>query len=243
VAGPWQRRYSPPPLVPGEAHVWRVDLGPALSVPAESGILSGEERDRAAHFHRPADRARSIAARAGLRELLAGYVGAAPEALRFTAGPHGKPALEPGIAAAAPRFNVAHSGRLILLAFAACDVGVDVEEMRVGVEVEELARRFFSADETGALAAAPPLERDRVFFRIWTRKEAFLKSHGTGLSSPLTAFTTTSRSGAPLASIGAVGGLPSGFLSDLDPADGYTGAVVTVEPARVVMMDLAEITE
>lgn len=239
LASPVQPRSSPP-LVPGEVHVWRLDLGPDVAVPAEPGILSGDERARAARFHRPADRAQSITSRAALRELLAGYIGSAPAALRFTPGPHGKPALERKFAAAAPGFNVAHSGRLVLLAFSACDVGVDVEEVRTGVEVEALARRFFSANEADALAAAPPSERDRVFFRIWTRKEAFLKAYGTGLSSALTAFTTTTLSGAPLASIRTTGGLPAGFLSDLEPADGYAGAVVTVRPARVVTRDWPE---
>ncbi len=230
-----------PPLVPGEVHVWKVDLGPEVAVPEDHGLLSAEERDRADRFRRPADRARSIAARAALRELLGGYLGDAPSALRFAAGPHGKPSLETR-REDAPRFNVAHSGRLVLLAFDTCDVGVDVEELRQGVEVEDLARRFFSADEVAALLEAPPPERERTFFRIWTRKEAFLKAHGKGLSSPLTAFTTTAPSGIPLRAVRAAGGLPSGFLSDLEPAAGYAGAVVTAEPRRAVLREFPSAT-
>ncbi len=239
MTGRVERRSTPPPLETGQVHVWKLDLGPEIAVPAERGVLSADERARAARFRRPVDRARSIAARVALRELLGGYLGRAPAAIRFVAGPHGKPALEAGFGVAAPRFNVAHSGRLVLLAFAACDVGVDVEEVRRGVEVEDLARRFFSADEADALAASPSAGRARLFFRIWTRKEAFLKAHGTGLSSPLTEFTTTSRSGSPLPAIRAAAGLSSGFLSDLEPAAGYAGAVVTVEPRRVVERDFA----
>ena len=184
--GPAPGRSSPPTPVPGEVHVWRVDLGPAIAVPAESGVLSGEERARAGRFQRPADCARSLAARASLRELLSRYVGAAPAALRFTAGPHGKPELEQGVAAGAPRFNLAHSGRLVLLAFAACDVGVDVEQLRDDVEIEGLARRFFAPEEIAAIhRATRGVRQVETFFRIWTRKEAFLKAMGTGLRDGL----------------------------------------------------------
>jgi 4'-phosphopantetheinyl transferase len=220
--------------VPGEVHVWKVDLGPGISAPADDDTLSADERARAARFHRAPDRARSIAARVALRTLLGEYTGVAPGMLRFANGPNGKPALAPGSPDGAPRFNVAHSGRLVLLAFATCDVGIDVEEVRPGIEVGELAGRFFSADEAAALKAAPQSGRDGLFFRIWTRKEAFLKARGSGLSSPLNNFTTTSVSGAPLASIRTAEGLPWGDLSDLEPAPGYAGGVVTEDPTRVV---------
>jgi 4'-phosphopantetheinyl transferase len=229
------------PPAPGEAHVWKLDLGQAIAVSLDPGVLSDDERARAARLHFAADQTRSIVSRVALRELLARYVGVAPGALRFVAGPHGKPEIEPAIAPGVPRFNVAHSGRVVLLAFATCDVGVDVEESHAGIEVEELAQRFFSAVEGEALTAATLSERDQLFFRIWTRKEAFLKAHGAGLSAPLSAFSTTSRSGEPLRSILASGELPSGFLSDLETAAGYAGAVVTAEPARVVMRNFAEI--
>ena len=233
-----QRRCITPPLVPGEVHVWRVLLGPEGG-PVDAGVLSDEERACADRFRRPEDRVRSLVSRAALRELLARYVGATPAALRFTTGPHGKPALGSGFAsAAAPAFNVAHSGRLVLLAFAMFDVGIDVEEVRAGVEVEDLARRFFAPEEAAALHATSQAGRVEAFFRIWTRKEAFLKAYGTGLSAPLDAFSTTTRAGAPRHEVdGQVDGA-HWYLHDLAPAAGYAGAVVTMEPARVVLLDL-----
>jgi 4'-phosphopantetheinyl transferase len=232
-----QRRCFTPPLVPGEVHVWRVLLGPEGVGPAEAGVLSDEERARAARFRRPEDRARSIVSRTALRELLARYVGSTPAALRLTAGPHGKPMLAPGSTASPPGFNVAHSGRVILLASA---VGVDVEQLRDDVEIEELARRFFAPEEVAAVHAVPGTRRVETFFRIWTRKEAFLKAHGAGLSAPLDTFSTTTRAGEPRDEVdGEAEGAPW-YLRDLDPAAGYAGAVVTSRPARVVTCDWPE---
>lgn len=235
-----QRRCFTPPLVPGEVHVWRVFLGPEGGGPADGGVLSDEERARADRFRRPEDRARSIVSRTALRELLARYVGSTPSALRLTAGSHGKPVLAPGSTASPPGFNVAHSGRVILLAFAASAVGVDVEQLRDGVEIEELARRFFAPEEVAAVHATLGARRVETFFRIWTRKEAFLKAHGAGLSAPLDTFSTTTRAGEPRAEVdGEIEGA-RWYLRDLDPATGYAGAVVTSRPARVVTCDWPE---
>jgi 4'-phosphopantetheinyl transferase len=233
VTAPWPAASPAPALAPGEVHVWKVDLGAEISASVDEGILSADERARAARFLRAPDRARSIAARVALRTLLAEYTGEAPAALGFVTGPHGKPALAPGSATGGPRFNVAHSGRLVLLAFAACDVGVDVEEIRSGVDVESLAARFFSADEAAALSAAPRAERDRTFFRIWTRREALLKAAGTGLAAAGAVFSTTTHSGTALASVRDVEGFRSVFLADLEPAAGYAAAVATAEPTRL----------
>ena len=234
-----QRRCSTPPLVPGEVHVWRVLLG-LEGGPAEGGVLSDEERARADRFRRPEDRARSIVSRTALRELLARYVGSTPAALRLTAGPHGKPVLALGSTASPPDFNVAHSGRVILLAFAASAVGVDVEQLRDDVEIEELARRFFAPEEVAAVHATPGARRVETFFRIWTRKEAFLKAHGAGLSAPLDTFSTTTRAGKPRAEVDGETEGARWYLRDLDPAAGYAGAVVTSRPARVVTRDWPE---
>lgn len=218
----------------GEVHVFTLDLGADLAVPGDGGVLSEAELERAGRFRRPADRARAVAARRALRVLLGEYADVAPGSLLFSAGPSGKPALADG-PAAAPHFNVAHSGRLVLLAFARAPVGVDVEEVRGGVDFGALARRFFSKAEGAALAAAAEPERAALFFRIWTRKEAYLKALGHGLSSPLDAFTTTGPHGSPLEVLKAPGEADA-FLSDLAPGEGYAGAVATLERARPVLL-------
>ncbi len=234
-----ERRRLTPQLVPGEVRVFRVLLGPEGG-PADAGVLSGEERARAGRFHRPEDRTRSLVSRTALRKLLARYVGSTPAALRFTTGPHGKPALARGSADPALDFNVAHSGGVILLAFAVCPVGVDVELVRDGVEIAELARRFFAPSEIAAVHAAKAAVRVETFFRIWTRKEAFLKAHGAGLSAPLEAFSTTTESGDPREEVEGSTEGAHWYLRDLAPAAGYAGAVVTARPSRVVTCDWPE---
>ena len=115
-----------------------------------------------------------------------------------------------------------------------------MEQLRDDVEIEELARRFFAPEEVAAIYATPGARRVETFFRIWTRKEAFLKAHGAGLSAPLDTFSTTARAGEPRAEVdGEIEGA-RWYLRDLDPATGYAGAVVTSRPAQVVTRDWPE---
>ena len=71
------------------------------------------------------------------------------------------------------------------------DVGIDVERVRENVEHDDLARRFFAADEVRSLAALPPRLRQEAFFACWTRKEAVVKATGEGLARPLDSFVVS----------------------------------------------------
>ena len=122
---------------------------------------------------------RAEAARA-LREVLAAYLEAAPEAIRIVAGEHGKPELADG----GLRFNLSHSGDIALVAVAReRDVGVDVERIDGRRDVLALAERALGADAAAAVRAAPATDRVAVFHRGWTRREAVAKCAGTGLST------------------------------------------------------------
>lgn len=171
---------------PGAVDIWRfaLNLDPAALARA-AAWLSPDERERAARFKIDRVARAFVAARAGLRAVLARYTGAAPEAIRFSRGPHGKPRLAD---AAEPRFNLAHSGGLALVAVTAGrEVGVDVEAVRPLEDAAGIAARFFSPAERARYAAAPPGAREAAFFEIWTRKEAWLKASETGLSRSLSA--------------------------------------------------------
>jgi 4'-phosphopantetheinyl transferase len=144
-----------------------------------AGLLCADERHRAGRFAFERERRRYIVARARLRQLLGERLGAAPEALRFVYNPHGKPALARRPGRRDLRFNVSHCGGVAAYAFAeGREVGVDLEREREIEDTEAIAERCFS-----------PAERDacRVlgFLYCWTRKEAFVKALGSGLSSPL----------------------------------------------------------
>jgi 4'-phosphopantetheinyl transferase len=180
-------------LVRDEVHVWlaRLDQPPDRVANCRT-ILSSDERARADRFHFEKDRTAYTVARAGLKSLLAKYLSVPPTEIRFEYSSHGKPFLAeaenpPGIS-----FNISHSGGLALLAFAiGRQVGVDVERIRPDFGTLEIAERFFSESEVQALLAQPADQQSVCFFNCWTRKEAYIKAIGEGLSCPLDRFDVT----------------------------------------------------
>ena len=146
--------------------------------------MSSEEHERAHRFHFEADRKRGVLARGLLRLLLGRCLGQRPEQVHFKYNELDKPILAGGLHPAV-QFNVSHSGDLVLIALSrGRAVGVDVEYMRMDLAMEEIAARFFSAAECSALATVTPALRSSAFFACWTRKEAYLKARGDGLSLP-----------------------------------------------------------
>lgn len=149
-------------------------------------VLSPGERRRAARFRFARDRARFVAAHAGLRAILAPYAGVQPANLRFGSGPHGKPRLRtrPDL-----RFNLAHACDVAVVAVAwGREVGVDVEPETRAPDLGAVARSFFSSAEHAALAALAPALRAAALPRVWCRKEAYAKARGRGLGLPFASF-------------------------------------------------------
>jgi 4'-phosphopantetheinyl transferase len=176
----------------GEVHVWAAGLVlPPQPLSELEAILDSSERDRAARFVLPVHRDRFIAAHGVLRRLLGRRLMVDPREIQFVAGAQGKPALAPTMQGSL-HFNLAHSGDAALIAIArGRDLGVDVEQVRPTPDTEAIAARFFSAGEQVALAALPAAERQAAFFDIWTRKEAWIKAIGKGLTFPLDQFTVS----------------------------------------------------
>jgi 4'-phosphopantetheinyl transferase len=124
-----------------------------------------------------------------LRTILGSYLKTNPASITFSYSTREKPSLSPPYSGSNITFNISHSGEVTLLAFThKRDVGVDVEQMARKSDLEAIARRFFSAHEQQQLFALPPEERSEAFFRCWTRKEAYIKATGDGLSLPLSQF-------------------------------------------------------
>jgi 4'-phosphopantetheinyl transferase len=145
--------------------------------------LSADERDRAARFRLAPDRERYVVARGLLRELLAQHLGVAPRDPTFAYNRWGKPSLSPP---SPLELNVAHTRGLIGLAFTlGRKVGIDVERLDRTVNAQKLADRFFTPAEAAALRRLDERDRPAAFLRSWTRKEAFVKAHGEGLSRSL----------------------------------------------------------
>lgn len=177
--------------LPGnEVQLWRVDLN-ALG-PHESRweqMLSADELARAARFHFDKDRQHFTAARAILRMILGSYLNIKPTEVDFCYSQREKPSLAARYAESGITFNLSHSGGIALHGFARhMEVGVDVEFIRHDIEAESIARRFFSESERQQLLNLPVKERVHAFFRCWTRKEAYIKATGDGLSLPLSQF-------------------------------------------------------
>ncbi|HWQ32050.1 MAG TPA: 4'-phosphopantetheinyl transferase superfamily protein [Blastocatellia bacterium] len=177
-------------LAQDEVHVWRASLAlPAWQLRHLWQILSPEERSRAERFRFAQHRDNHIAARGLLRLILSRYLSLDPAQLRFSYGAWGKPALTAETDGDRLRFNLSHSGELALYAIAeGREVGVDLELMRADFTEAAVAQRTFSPREFAALSALPASEWTRGFFNCWTRKEAYIKARGEGLSLPLDQF-------------------------------------------------------
>jgi|SRR5579864_4829231 len=178
---------SPSEPGPGVVHLWqrRLDAsGNELS--ACYKLLSIEEQERANRFRVERPRSEFVLTRGTLRSLLAQYLGGTPQAVRFRYAGHGKPALE---GESGLSFNVSHTNGLALMAFVKQRaIGVDVENVGRKIEAERLAERFFSEHERQAMRRLEGDELRAAFFRCWTRKEAYIKATGDGLSLPLHQF-------------------------------------------------------
>jgi len=185
----WDARTTgrPSELHPGVVHLWqrRLDAS-AAEVNAYCRLLSSEEQERARRFRVERPRKEFVLTRGTLRTLLAQYLGITPQEVHFRYAVRGKPALEgeSGLC-----FNVSHTDGLALMAFVMRrTIGIDVENLVRGVDAQRLAERFFSERERQALRSLRGDELQAAFFRCWTRKEAYIKAKGDGLSLALHEF-------------------------------------------------------
>ncbi|MDQ3306448.1 MAG: 4'-phosphopantetheinyl transferase superfamily protein [Actinomycetota bacterium] len=214
-------------LAPGEVHVGQASVTAGASrCQLLLATLSCEEVRRSQGFRSPRRREVFVVARAMLRDTLAHALGEDPQALRFAAGLHGKPFLDHGHGL---RFNLAHSGDVILCAVARDrEVGVDVERVRPDIDHESIARRFFSPVENEQIASLSPPLRQAAFFVGWTRKEALMKAWGVGLTLGLDRFDVTMAPDQPVRLLGvrAPSYDATGWsIHDLSPGPGYAAAL------------------
>jgi|1185.fasta_scaffold24229_1 4'-phosphopantetheinyl transferase len=202
--------------------------------------LSPDEQERADRYHRLVHRNRFIAARSCLRRMIGSFLHVAAEEIMFVAGTHGKPALSDRFSFQDLRFNLAHSEEMAVLAIAfGRDVGVDVEHVRPNVQFLEIARRMFAPGEYVHLETLTEDEIMRAFYRCWTRKEAYVKATGAGLSLALDSFEVpVSPQRAPFRVTLHDACLPTGTLTDISPNDDFAAALAILgseEPLPVLI--------
>jgi 4'-phosphopantetheinyl transferase len=168
-----------------------MDISPT-SIERLYGTLSSDERERSERFHFARDRRRFIAARGALRSILGNYLDVEPSHVQLRYGPQGKPHLGGAFRRSDYRFNVSHSRDLALVAATRNrEIGVDIEYMRSGVLDGSVAEQYFSPVEIQEFRALPSAKRLRAFYTFWTRKEAYIKGRGSGLSIPLDSFSVS----------------------------------------------------
>jgi len=235
VAAPnllWEPPSEEPALTRDEIHVWRAWLGHATPwLDQLNLLLSDDEQARARRFHFEKDRALFIARRGLLRMILAHYLRFDAALLRFSCGPHGKPALSfPGYAQLC--FNLSHSDALALYAVTCqVPVGVDVERVRVIAEAARIAEQHFSSREAADWDSLCCSERPKAFLQHWVRREAAVKATGRGLTDALVrAEASQPAEGLERGTI-LLNGRRKWVAWDLDPAVGYIGALVCQWPA------------
>jgi 4'-phosphopantetheinyl transferase len=223
-----------PPLGVNELHLWRVclsDLAP--KVRELRLLLSKEEQARSDRYVRPADVVKFMVGRAVLRLILAQYLGLEPGEIMISTGKFGKPHICKSFNINYLTFNLSHSGEVCLVAVShAREIGVDVEKLRDDVLVEDLATRYFSAEEVAELQALPIALRRLGFFLCWTRKEAYVKAKALGLQIPLDRFSVSLTPGQPAEIRGAEAG--GWTILSFEPRPGYVAAVVSEGPMTSV---------
>ncbi|MBT8420709.1 MAG: 4'-phosphopantetheinyl transferase superfamily protein [Gammaproteobacteria bacterium] len=183
----WHPPPDDPMLPDNEVHIWRARLDPPEAV-VESlrGFLAEDELRRVARFHFPAHRRHFTVARGTLRMLIGRYLHESPEKIHFAYNRYGKPFL----AFNSFRFNLSHAGEMVLYAFVRNrEIGIDIEWMARRLDDgESIVKRFFSPREVETFLELPAPFRKTAFFNGWTRKEAYIKARGKGLSIPLDQF-------------------------------------------------------
>jgi 4'-phosphopantetheinyl transferase len=218
-----------------EVHVWQARLNLSDSVIVACwDLLSSDERIRAKGYHFECDKRRFIVGRGLLRKLLGGYTGQRAVDLLLQFNRYGKPTLD---ASYGLQFNLSHSHEIVVYAFAAREIGVDVERLQPMDDALNIAERFFSASEVAALKSVSEASRMEAFFTCWTRKEAYIKARGEGLSMPLDTFSVSLERDVPTLEYHD-DDLEDGnqwSLANLDVEEGYTGVLaVQGENNRII---------
>lgn len=205
-------------------HIWKVKFDEEGNYQNLKSILSNDESAASERFRFNKDRNRSIVSRAVLRLILGRYLNSAPKSVHLQYSKHGKP-----LSATHFSFNVSHSGCFVVYAFTLNRlIGIDIECIRRDLADFQIVERYFSSDEIETFQAVPSKDKTQTFFNCWTRKEAFIKAVGEGLSYPLKDFDVTLKPNdfpRVLSVCGDQKEASCWTLRNLDIEDGYIGAI------------------
>lgn len=212
-------------------HVWCLNTSSAgVWLDTMQKHLSPDEEVRLNKFRFEQDRERFIIGRGGLRVILGRYLGISPPKIEFEYGPYGKPELKDK-GQMNLQFNLSHAKEITLYAITLTRaVGIDIEYITPVGEVFQIAERYFSPEEKKNLESLSAKEYQKLFFKYWVRKEAYLKTRGMGISEELLKFDTASipDSASKMASVSnSSTGISGWSLMDFILGDGYIAALIS----------------
>ncbi len=170
-----------------QVHVWQANIKADSAYYKDfSNALSSDELERANNFRFPKDRERFIIRRYQLRLILSKYCGCQPNEIMFGYNSFKKPFIWlPEFKEV--KFNMSCSGDLMLVGL--CnqnEIGIDIEKVCEIHNLDNIASENFSLQELKYLNGT--LDKINAFYKIWTRKEAFIKAIGKGMYYPLKSF-------------------------------------------------------
>ncbi len=179
--------------------VWRVKLNlDDFDMNVLKCILSDDEQNRANSYKFFQPRKLFILARVRLRQILSLYTDLLPERLVFSYSPQGKPNLVNSGGNGNITFNMSHSGEISVYAVSLNrNIGIDIEKPDKKVDFESLAKKYFSSGEYETIMELPEGEKQKAFYRCWTRKEAYIKGKGTGIAQLLDKVAVSCAPGEP----------------------------------------------
>ncbi len=231
------RQLGPLGLDDGEVQLWVVRLEASDHTFSRAfSWLSPDEVERADRFRFDKHRRAFVLGRAALRALIGGYLRFPPEEASFNYGLKGKPSLS---RPPAPYFSTCPIPATLRLTPSPfdCEIGVDVEHRRRLLEIESIAQRFFAREEVAELMSLSESERPDGFFNCWTRKEAYIKAVGDGLSVPLDSFRVTLLPGVPARMVDLDGSTVAAErwnLHAFTPEPEYAGAIAYRDEPRLI---------
>jgi len=233
-------------LTDHEVHIWSIALSSLTDIADLESVLSNEERVEAGRFRFEIDQRRSVISRGMLRVILGKYLDIQPQEIKFSYNPHDKPLLQFPNMKGKLWFNVSHSKDYIVYVLTrANEIGVDIEYINLAFATKEIASQFFSLAEIKAFNELPIALQPQAFFSCWTRKEAFIKAVGEGLSYSLKDFDVTLKPGDParLIEIRRPGMNASEWsLYDIEVERGYKAALAVHDhPTRILYRNFADL--
>jgi 4'-phosphopantetheinyl transferase len=226
----WQTPTANLTISDTEIHLWCVALErPEFPLSNIAPTLSESELQRVNRFRFYRDKKRFIARRGALRAILSRYLNVAPNLVQFSYNPCGKPEIAHHSNSHKICFNLSDSQGLALYAITRDrKIGADIEQIRPVPNMEQIAERFFSEQESAALQGVAAGDKLTAFFNCWTRKEAYIKAIGDGLSFGLDRFSVSLIPGEPakLLNVGGDRSAPERwYLKELVTAPNYAAAI------------------